>query len=136
MIVEVSGNGLLKRLISLPQIPPFEKILYLQEAGVKEIICGAITCGAEIFAGSIGMTVHSFKSGDIDEIIKVWLDQELENPVHSMPGCRRRRHRINSEDFLTDCPGPMRRGHAAGPDDLPRGMGGGSRRGRGNRGRW
>lgn len=111
--------------IDLPQGSAIEKVLFLKSMGVDEIICGAITCQAESTAYANGITVHSFVSGDINEVLAAWVSNELDDTSFSMPGCRRNPNgRGQGRGFgrKNNCSGP--RGQGRGPNQgQGRGMG-------------
>ena len=75
---------------------PDKKARTLQELGVQELICGAISREAEATVRNHGITVHSFIAGDVETVIRAWGRNELQQEEFSMPGCacaRRRRAR-------------------------------------------
>ncbi len=70
----------------------------LEERGVQELICGAISCEAEQRVAEREIRLHPFIAGSIDSVLQGWQQQNLEREEFSMPGCacacrRRAQHR-------------------------------------------
>ena len=76
---------------------PNQKVGRLAELGVNTLICGAISRPLQAMLMAHGIDVISFISGQLDDVIQAWLNNELiGSSVFSMPGCRnthRRRYR-------------------------------------------
>lgn len=77
----------------------------LQERGVQELICGAISCEAEQQIAKQAIVLHPFIAGSIETVIQGWQEQNLEHEEFSMPGCacscrRRGQHRRRARNHL------------------------------------
>lgn len=88
-------NAETNKVVSLPDQYE-EKAIFLQEKGIKTLICGAISCECERCVLDRGITVIPFIAGNIDEVLNAWKENRLLTHSFSMPGCgcpRRRRRR-------------------------------------------
>jgi hypothetical protein len=92
LILNKSNDSVETQFIKLPEIHPIEKLVFIKSLDIQDLICGAINFQAEKFALSRGLNIFSFKSGEIEQIIIAWLKNDLNNPLYSMPGCRKRRN--------------------------------------------
>ncbi|MFP4381266.1 MAG: NifB/NifX family molybdenum-iron cluster-binding protein [Candidatus Sumerlaeia bacterium] len=91
LLDQQEGSEAQATLASLPAGSPMDKILFLKNAGVQSLICGAISQPLLCAAENQGMRVHAFIAGDLDEIRQAWLDGCLESKAYVMPGCGQRR---------------------------------------------
>lgn len=114
MILElVKGCVIKEERLELSGEDVDEKILFLKERGVEQLICGAISSHAREEAESMGVEVYGFVSGCYREIIDAWRNGILEQEEYAMPGCRRNKNchrsgwKINkwNNDSLTKFPG-------------------------------
>jgi predicted Fe-Mo cluster-binding NifX family protein len=71
---------------------PTEKIRFLAEEGVEQLICGAISKDLEVFLRDQGIDVYSFIAGDVDVVLNAWLHGQLDRSIYAMPGCPAGRH--------------------------------------------
>ena len=69
---------------------PVNRALRLAELGVVTLICGAISRPLHGLVASQGIRVIPFVAGDLDKVVKAWLDGELVGDAFAMPGCCRR----------------------------------------------
>lgn len=83
------GKVIQQELLILPGIAR-EKVVKLVDAGVKVLLCGAISNELNSSAIKCGVEVVSFLRGDIQCVLKAWLADSLNNMEFAMPGCRRR----------------------------------------------
>ncbi len=108
IILEVNDDGIVREeKIALPEGCPREKVLFLREQDVRQLICGAISCHARMEAEIAGIKVHGFIAGDYHEIIAAWRKGLLSRAQYAMPGCgrqkrccRRQRERNNSPNDI------------------------------------
>ena len=63
------------------------RIETLSELGVNVLVCGAISRPIHRIIADSGIKIHSFISGDADEIIKALLTGNLDENSFTMPGC-------------------------------------------------
>lgn len=66
------------------------KVLRLAELGVDTLVCGALARPAHKLINAYGIQVHSFVAGDLDEVVRAWIQGRLTREAFSMPGCRGR----------------------------------------------
>lgn len=79
--------------LALPEGNPLRKLQFLQERGVGILICGAITRRTQEQADVLGISLFSFISGSIEEVLSAVRNGTLSKICYSMPGCRRCRRR-------------------------------------------
>ena len=74
---------------------PLRRAQEVVSLGTDVLICGAISLILEMALTNAGIKVTGFVSGNIDEIIKAFLNGDLANPRYFMPGmcAQRRRNR-------------------------------------------
>ena len=92
------GKVIQQELLILPGIAQ-EKVIKLVDAGLKVLLCGAISNELNSSATQCGIEVVSFLSGDVQCLLKAWLDDSLNDVAFAMPGCRRRHGRENSSQM-------------------------------------
>jgi len=71
-----------------------ERVEALADAGVEEVICGALSCEARALLEERGISADVFVAGDLAAVLGAWMRGELHGEEYSMPGCgcaRRRR---------------------------------------------
>jgi len=66
---------------------PVQKTLRLLELGVQVLVCGAISRDYHVIIASYGIQIFPFVAGDLDEVIRAWLEGNLGNYAFTMPGC-------------------------------------------------
>jgi predicted Fe-Mo cluster-binding NifX family protein len=123
---------------SLPESSP-EKLMQLEQLGVRRLICGAISRSLHALAVSRGMEVHPFISGEVTEVLRAYAEGRLMSAQYSMPGCcgRPRRRRFGAEIESGQEVFAMRgnkQGGAGGGRGRRGGAGGRGRRGQGGGG--
>lgn len=93
-VVDAADSTLKGKIISLPQAP-FAKMDALLQAGVKVLVCGAISRPLLRSVQETGLKVVPFASGSIEEIVAAWNAGKLETAARTMPGCgcKQRGHR-------------------------------------------
>ena len=72
---------------TLAQCDPFEKIGQLRADGVEVLVCGAISRPVTVYAEAQGIRTIPFMAGDIEDVIKAYLEGRLASPGFFMPGC-------------------------------------------------
>lgn len=71
-----------------------DRVRILHDHDIDELVCGAMSCEAEVLIRDEGIAVHPFVAGDVDRVVQALLQNELDREEFSMPGCscaRRRR---------------------------------------------
>jgi predicted Fe-Mo cluster-binding NifX family protein len=93
-LVEVQAGKVARETRAyLPEDMVVHKALRLVELGVDTLVCGAISNSLETMIAAYGIRVVAFVSGDIAEVIRVFLADELTAKRYGMPGCPPRRQR-------------------------------------------
>lgn len=67
---------------------PFRKAGRLRELGIETLICGAISRPMFQLLASYGIRVIPFTAGDVEQVIRTWLEGRLPSPRFAMPGFR------------------------------------------------
>ncbi len=91
IIEKMDGGDLEQQLIDLPKIGQLDRISLLQDLGIDELICGAISKPVYRAVLNCGVKVYPFVAGELDKVIAAWQHKMLESLSYSMPGCRHRR---------------------------------------------
>jgi len=125
-----SGQIVSETKETLPEDPPVRKALRLVELGVGTLVCGAISRPMHGLVIAYGIQVVSFVAGDLREVIRAWLSNDLGRNAFAMPGCcGRGRNRgmlgINKDEYKMSGEGRGGAGTGGGA-----GRGGGQGRGR------
>ena len=90
------GTVFQKTVSSLPTASAMEKLAFLSGERIDILVCGAISRPVLYAAEACGIKVYPFCSGEVDELIRAWLEERLEQGHYAMPGCGRGRHRRQS----------------------------------------
>jgi predicted Fe-Mo cluster-binding NifX family protein len=133
LIFPVNPEGGSARELWTPELGPAERLQLLREHGVQTLICGALSADLENWAVGLGVKVIPGVAGDIEEVIKAYRQNRLDQPEFWLPGCRgprRYRQGLGNEK----CPGKTK--NQGGEPIMPRGeRGSGGGRGGGPGGR-
>ena len=91
MLVDLEeGEEKNKRELSLPSgTGMMQRVSFLTMNGVEVLICGAVSRQVHRMLAFAGIEVHSFVSGDADEVLQAFLEGSLEDDSFRMPGCGR-----------------------------------------------
>ena len=76
--------------VTLPEDLPVQKTLRLLAIGITTLVCGAISKPMSELLVAYGIQVVPFVAGDLREVIRAWLHDNLEQDAFAMPGCRGR----------------------------------------------
>ena len=87
-IVCTDGGGIASKTeeLSIDDSPVF-KARTLASLGIDTLICGAVSRPLQDMVESHGIRIFPFVAGDLDEIVRAWLDGRLETEAYTMPGC-------------------------------------------------
>jgi predicted Fe-Mo cluster-binding NifX family protein len=58
------------------------------------LVCGALSDVLEARLNALGVKVHPWVMGEIEDIVKCYSVGGISSKEHSMPGCRRRRYKF------------------------------------------
>jgi len=73
---------------------PKRRVSQLAEMGVNVLICGAISRSLANMVAAAEIQVIPFVAGDVDDVIRAFVDGRLAGPAFLMPGCCGRRRRL------------------------------------------
>jgi predicted Fe-Mo cluster-binding NifX family protein len=94
MIFPASPEGGSAQELWTPELGPSERLQLLRGHGVQTLICGALSLDLQNCAVGLGLKVIPGVAGDIEEVIKAYRQNRLDQPEFWLPGCRRpRRYR-------------------------------------------
>ncbi len=103
LIVEVEkGQILTRQIYKIDQIPGFQRGEWLARAGVKTVVCGAVSNSQEAVLRAAGMDVIPWIGGDIEDVIFAYCTGGLDRGDFRLPGFdnghrrRRRGRRVRS----------------------------------------
>ena len=71
-----------------PELGPAERLQLLREHGVQTLICGALSLDLQNCAVGLGLKVIPGVAGDIEEVIKAYRQNRLDQPEFWLPGCQ------------------------------------------------
>lgn len=63
----------------------------MREEGVKTLVCGALRPEMLNYGQSMGLRIIHGVAGDIEEVLKAYREQRLDQPQYWLPGCRGQR---------------------------------------------
>lgn len=119
LLVEVeNGKIIAESRLSLSDELPAQKAAALHKLGAEALVCGAISKPLHAVLAGYGIRVIPFVAGELTQVVQAWLRGTVGRDDFVMPGCCRRRQRIEQETFMNN-----------------RTRGGGMRQGSGGRGR-
>lgn len=64
-----------------------ERVEFVLDLRIDAVICGAVSRSVEMSLIEKGVTVHSFVSGEIREVICGFIENSLSGLKFAMPGC-------------------------------------------------
>ena len=130
LIFPVTPEGGTGQELWVPELGPLERLQLLQEKGVNTLICGALSVDLQNCAGQLGLRTIPGVAGEIDEVLKAYRQDRLDQPEFWLPGCRgprRYRQGLGKENCLS------RTEDEGGKGAMPGGRGGkGAGRGQGS----
>lgn len=97
LVLSVEGSEVTaRRTEDIEKPTPAAKLARLLDLGVDTLVCGAISRPLECELTARGIRVLAFVAGNVDEVVKSFLDGTLPTPALAMPGCcgRQGRHRV------------------------------------------
>ncbi len=100
LLIEKDETGILTRTeIDMTANDGMDRVSFLLNLNVDEVICGAISKPVYHSAINNNIKVYPFVAGGIDEVVDAWKNDQLNALSYSMPGCRRERCRKNCQQF-------------------------------------
>ncbi len=88
LLVDIDGGrDAGRREVELPEEAPATRVARLSREGVSVLVCGAISRPmAQMLAGA-GIEVVPFVSGPVEEVLRAYLGNRLQEPSFLLPGC-------------------------------------------------
>ncbi len=71
----------------MPGDDPGEKARCLADLGANTLVCGAISRSMQGLITSCGITVIPFVAGELQEVVRAWLEGKILEEFFAMPGC-------------------------------------------------
>ncbi len=94
LIVDIeNGTEISRRNVTLEAHTPLSRARELSDLGVQVLICGAISLTFANAIESMGINIIPFVAGDINPVIRLFLEGTVLNSDFLMPGCRRKSRR-------------------------------------------
>ena len=88
LVVELNGSvEIARRQEALPDEVPQRRAQRLQALGVETLICGAISRPLETLLAASRIEVLPRICGDVEEVLRAFLDAGLQDDQFVMPGC-------------------------------------------------
>jgi len=98
LLIEIEGQKIVRQsLEELPSRSIMEKIIKLQQLGIDNLMCGAVSREVNSFLDIYGINVTAFISGDIQEIIQLYLSGNFDEAEFAMPGCAKQKKCKNKQ---------------------------------------
>ncbi|MFH1024734.1 MAG: NifB/NifX family molybdenum-iron cluster-binding protein [Planctomycetota bacterium] len=109
VIVDVADGKIAGRREERLDDDPARKTEQIAGAGVKVLVCGAVSRALAGMLEARDVTIHPFIAGELEDVIQAYLGGGLDRPRFAMPGCCGRRGRFRG--------GRCRRGGGFGKSD-------------------
>jgi len=101
LLVTLEGDlETMRQEVSIEGTCALHRARHILRLGVNTVICGAVSRPLELALGSVGLEMISNVCGQIDEVLKAYIAERLDDEAYLMPGCCRQRRRL--------CLGPHR----------------------------
>jgi hypothetical protein len=89
MIFPANPEGGSAQELWTPELGPSERLQLLRaQHGVQTLICGALSLDLHNCAVGLGVKVILGVAGDVEEVIKAYRQNRLDQPEFWLPGCR------------------------------------------------
>lgn len=133
LLFQADPEAGLSQELRLPDLAPAERLKFLVDRGVHTLICGALSTELNNLALQLGFSVISGMAGEVDEVLRAYRQNRLDQPEFWLPGCRgtrRYRQGFGKEHCLSitkDQGGNLAMPGGKGGQGAGRGPGGGCR---------
>lgn len=91
IVPEEGGDAASGRLVDVMRENIFGLMRTLREQGLETLICGALSPGMLNYGEGIGLRIIHGISGEIEEVLRAYREQNLDQPKYWLPGCRGQR---------------------------------------------
>ncbi len=88
VVPEDGSDSASGRQIDVAKGNGFTLVQSLREQGVKTLICGALSPEILNYGESIGLKIIPGVAGEIDDVLRAYHEQKLDQPQYWLPGCR------------------------------------------------
>jgi predicted Fe-Mo cluster-binding NifX family protein len=112
LLVTLEGDReTMRQEVSIEGTSALHRARHILRLGVNTVICGAVSRPLELALVSVGLEMISNVCGQVDEVLKAYIAERLDEDAYLMPGCCRRRRRLcggGRQDGL--CPTQQQKG--------------------------
>ena len=99
LLLAINEEEIIDEVLPLTDMNEFEKILSLKTNNINSLICGAISRKLQYMIESNNIQVFPFVTGEVKDVVKAFLDNNLFNERFFMPGYERNRQRRRQGNF-------------------------------------
>jgi predicted Fe-Mo cluster-binding NifX family protein len=92
----------MRQEVSIEGTGAMHRAQHLLRLGVNTVICGAVSRPLELALGSVGVEVIAHVCGQIDEVLKAFINERLDEDAYLMPGCCGHRKRSGVDERLDE----------------------------------
>lgn len=90
----IDGRALGRKEVEIGGELPRERARRLSESSAEVLICGAISEPLAEQVVAVGIRLIPFIAGEVEDILKAYIESRLPSPEYLMPGCRGRHRRV------------------------------------------
>jgi len=95
LLVTIDGDReTMRQEVSIEGTDALHRARHILRLGANTVICGAVSRPLELALDSIGLEVISNVCGQVDEVLKAFIAERLNEEIYLMPGCCRRHRRL------------------------------------------
>ena len=95
LLVTLDGDRETERQeVSIEGTGALHRARHISRLGADTVICGAVSRPLELALDSVGLEVISNVCGQVDEVLKAFIAERLNEETYLMPGCCRRHRRL------------------------------------------
>jgi len=93
LILDTDGpNGNKRTMVQIGSTDRANRATHLKDQGIDVLICGAISRPLQASIAALGIDIHPFVRGSVDEVIAAYQSDHLGETAFSLPGCHDRGH--------------------------------------------
>ncbi|HOK05809.1 MAG TPA: NifB/NifX family molybdenum-iron cluster-binding protein [Syntrophales bacterium] len=91
LIVETDGGGNIgTRTVRIQEGDPTLRAKRIADLGVEALVCGAISRQQMGAIAALGVGVIPFVRGEVREVVRAYVNGDLQKDEYALPGCRGR----------------------------------------------
>jgi predicted Fe-Mo cluster-binding NifX family protein len=95
LLVTLEGDReAMRQEVSIEGTSALHRARHMLRLGVNTVICGAVSRPLELALGSVGLEMIANVCGQVDEVLKAYIAERLDDETYLMPGCCRQRRRL------------------------------------------